>query len=94
MAHILVRYKVKDFAMWRKIFQEHAAFRKQQGSQGSRVLQNADDPNDVAILLDWDTMEKARAFTESRNLIETMERAGVTGPPEITFLHSAGSFSE
>ena len=94
MAHILVRHKVKDFAMWKKVYQGHASFRKQQGSKGSRILQNADDPNDVVIVLDWDTMEKARAFTESPNLIEIMEKAGVTGPPEITFLHSAGSFSE
>ena len=50
------------------------------------MFRNADDPEEIVVLLEWDSLERARAFAQSPDLRETMERAGVTGPPDIRFL--------
>ena len=86
MVYILVKHKVKDFEKWKVVFDEHAAVRETEGSQGGRLFHNIDDPNEAIIILKWDSIENARQFMASDSLKETMQRAGVTGKPEIYFL--------
>ncbi len=86
MPYILVRHKVEDYAKWKPIFDEDGVNRKAGGSKGSQLLRNADDPNELLILMEWDDLGKARQFTQSPALREAMERAGVTDHPDIYFL--------
>jgi len=85
MVHVLIRHKIKEYAQWKEVFDEHAAVRLESGSKGGRIFRNETDPKDVAVLLEWESMEKARIFFESPFLKHTMERAGVKGQPEIFF---------
>lgn len=89
MPHILVRQHVEDYAGWKEAFDGDAAIRKAGGSRGGYVFQSVDDPNEVFILLEWDTMENLHQFAQSDELKERMRRAGVTGPPDIHFIHLA-----
>jgi heme-degrading monooxygenase HmoA len=89
MPYILVRHKVQDYAKWRPVYDQHDATRKSGGQQGHRVFRSADNPNEIVILLEWDTAAKARQFTQSPDLREAMERAGVTERPDIVFLNEA-----
>ena len=43
----------------------------------------------ASIGYEWDSLEKARAFASSDELRERMQRAGVTGLPEVYFLDEA-----
>jgi heme-degrading monooxygenase HmoA len=86
MAHLLVRHKVRDFAKWKPVFDEHAATRKAAGCKGGRLFRSAEDPQQVVILFDWDNTQNARRFSESDDLRKTMERAGVIDRPDIYFL--------
>jgi heme-degrading monooxygenase HmoA len=86
MPYVLVRHKVQDYAKWKPVFDEHGVARKASGSKGGQLFRNADDPNDLAILLEWDDVKKARQFVQSEELKQAMQRAGVSGPPEILFL--------
>jgi quinol monooxygenase YgiN len=54
------------------------------------VMQNVDDPNDLTLVLGWSDVDKAKAFTQSPDLKEAMQKAGVTGPPEMRFLAADG----
>ena len=90
MAYILVQQSVEDFEKWKSLFDEDEPFREAGGSKGGLVLRNADDPNHVTVLLEWDSLESARAFASSDELRERMQRAGVTGPPALFFLNDAG----
>jgi heme-degrading monooxygenase HmoA len=91
MVYIYVRHRVKDYAMWREGFDTHAAARQAGGATNEvYVMRNADDPNDLTIILGWSDLEKARAFTQSASLKEAMRKAGVTGAPEVRFLEAAG----
>ncbi len=91
MAHILVRQNVEDYAKWKEAFDGDAGFRELNGSRGGYVFQSASDPNEVFILLEWDTMDNLQQFAQSDDLKERMQRAGVTGPPDIYFLNLADS---
>jgi heme-degrading monooxygenase HmoA len=60
--------------------------RREGGSQGAHVLRNPNNPNDVTVLMKWDTMDKAQEFAHSPGLREAMQNAGVMGKPDIYFL--------
>ena len=94
MAYMLVRQKVEDWAKWKQVYDGHAAIRKAAGCEGTHVFQNSEDPNEVVILLKWDSFESARHFTYSQERKETMGRAGVLGQPDVCFLNDAGQTSE
>ena len=86
MPYIVVRHSVADYAKWKPIYDEHGSTRGAAGCKGTQVFRNADQPEEIVVLLEWDSLERARAFTESQALRETMERTGVTGPPDVRFL--------
>jgi heme-degrading monooxygenase HmoA len=87
MATILVKHTVADYATWKAGFIEHGSTRKSAGSKGSQIFQSAENPNEVTVLMEWDTLENARKFTEDPGLREAMQKAGVQGRPEIRFLN-------
>ena len=86
MPYLLVRHRVDDYGRWKPGFDEHGTTRKSHGSAGGLLLRNADDPNELVILLEWDDLAKARQFAQSDDLRETMQRLGVADRPDIYFL--------
>ena len=86
MPHILVRTKVEDYARWKPEFDGMEDLRKANGAREARVFRSADDPNELVILLEWDNMDNARRYTGLPELREAMERSGVLGPPDISYL--------
>jgi quinol monooxygenase YgiN len=90
MIYIYVRQNVEDYATWREVFDQHAPTRQAGGATDEvYVMRNIDDPNEVTVILGWSDVAKAQAFTQSPDLKEAMQKAGVTGPPEIRFLETA-----
>lgn len=89
MIHVIVRHKVADYGRWKESFDSHLASRKAAGEVGSRILQSVDDPREVTILLDWDSLERARKFAGSDDLKQAMQQAGVVGDPDVRFLQDA-----
>ena len=85
MVHILVQQEAKEYAQWKEVFEEYAKVRKEAGSKGSRIFRNEKDPNDIAVLHEWDDMTKARTFFDSGYLHKILERAGLLGEPQIYF---------
>lgn len=86
MPYILIRHKVKDYAKWKPVFDEHGAARKASGSKGGRLFRNVDDPSETVILLEVEDIGKARQFAQSADLRQAMQRAGVSDQPDVYFL--------
>jgi len=87
MPYLLVRHKVEDYEGWKPVFDhDYGATREQWGSKGGRILRNADDPNELVMLLEWDSLENARKFAHAEELREAMRRAGVADQPDVYFL--------
>lgn len=85
MTYVVVRHNVEDYARWKPIYDEHAAFRKETGSTGARVLRDLNDPTNLIVISEWPSMEQALQFAQSPSLHEVMGRAGVTGSPDVYF---------
>jgi quinol monooxygenase YgiN len=67
-----------DYAKWKHIYDQHAATRKASGSQKAHLFRDADKPNEIIILFEWDDLGKARSFARSDHLAKTMQKAGVS----------------
>ena len=86
MPYLLIRHKVADYAKWKPAFDADGITRQANGSRGGQLFRNASDPNEIVALFEWDDLEKASQFTQSAELREVMQRAGVVDQPDIYFL--------
>jgi quinol monooxygenase YgiN len=89
MATLFVHHKVEDYAKWRPVFDEIGKVRTTHGATGWRVLRDSANPNEIIILTEFPDPESARGYAQSPDLREAMQRAGVSGRPEILFLNEA-----
>lgn len=86
MIHVLVRFTVEDLAKWKPVFEEAGALRKNFGSMGVRAFSKAGSANEVVILGEYADQDKAMQMFQSQEFRDATARAGVKGPPEVTFL--------
>ena len=86
MAHMIIRHKVKDFDGWKPEFDDHRPAREAAGLRDLYLWRNADDSNEIILLVEASTLEKAREFAASSDLGDKMRSAGVIGAPDIVFL--------
>jgi heme-degrading monooxygenase HmoA len=89
MAKVFAHHKVADYAKWRKVFDEMTALRTSFGSTGQSVMRSASDPNEIVVITEWLSVDKARAFSQSPDLKEAMQKGGVISQPEVLFLEEA-----
>ena len=82
-ARLFARHEVADYGVWRKAFDAFAPTQKKLGVIGTSVYRSADNMNDVTVIHDFASVEKARAFATSPELKATMEKAGVKGAPQV-----------
>ncbi len=82
----MVMHKVEDFDKWKTAYDENGETRKKEGSKGAFAFRNDKDPNQMVVISQWDDMKSAKHFAESEDLRKTMQKAGVTGKPEIYYL--------
>ena len=87
MPYLFVRHRVADFAKWKPVYDGHLAVRQKAGLREKNLLRGIDNPNDVILLFEAEDLKKAQAFTESSDLREAMQKAGVVGKPDILFLN-------
>lgn len=89
MVYLYVRQSIEDYARWREGYDKHAAAREASGATGTAyILRNAENPNEITVLLGWSDLGKARTFSQSDSLKQAMQNAGVIGQPEIRFLEA------
>ena len=89
MIHVLVRHKVEDYNRWRAAFDDALMMRRNAGELSYRVFRNFEDANEVSVLCDFDTFDRARKFLISEELKKAMQAAGVVAAPNIQYLHEA-----
>jgi len=87
MIHMLVRHKVADFDKWKPAYEAHASARQNAGLKEKHLFRNADDTNEVTLLLSAEDIDKAKAFAASDDLRQAMQRAGVSDKPDVYFLN-------
>ena len=85
MTTMFARHKVADYAAWRKAYEGFAPLQKKGGVAAEAVYRSVDDPNEVTVTHEFSDANRARAFVDSPELREVMQKAGVIGKPTIWF---------
>ncbi len=86
MINVLIHHEVVDYSRWKAVFDSSLDWRHKQGECSCRIFRSAGNVNDVNLFLEWESLEKARAFVDSDELKAKMASAGVKGSPRIDFL--------
>lgn len=86
---MFVRHEVADYGAWRKAYDAFAPTQKKMGITYQAVYQSTENPNDVTVIHDFHSIEKAKAFAASPELKAAMEKSGVKGAPQIWYTTKA-----
>jgi len=88
MTTVFVRAKVADFATWKAAYDSGLSFRDAAGVTSASVYRSVDNPNEVTISHELNTVRAAKDFAHSNDLRAAMQQSGVVGAPEVWFVES------
>lgn len=80
MPHVLIIHEVADYAAWKKIFDAAAGIRRDAGERSYQVLKFQGDPNRIVHFSVWTSIDDAKRFFESPELVKIRAEAGVKAP--------------
>lgn len=80
MPHVLIIHEVKTYSAWKQVFEQSRGIRKNAGEISYQLLRHDDDMNHIVHFSKWSSLENARRFFESPELVEIREKAGVKAP--------------
>ena len=83
MEYVLISHEVEDYTAWKKIFDEAATIRKNAGEISYQVLKYPEDVNKIVHFSNWSSIDNAKAFFESHELVKIRKEAGVKSPEFI-----------
>ena len=82
---LMMTHKVKDWDAWKKEFDSHKQVRLDAGLIDRALGYSVDDKQQAVIVFAVTDMAKAKAFLQSADLKDKMEKAGVVGKPTSFF---------
>jgi len=77
----VVHFPVADYDAWKPVFDEHEWLRLKHGAVEHRVWRIVQDPNYLAVHLDFPSEADGEGFVADPDLKTAMDKGGVTGPP-------------
>ena len=88
---LVVQHPVKSYEEWQPAFDAHESVRKQYGLTVLSVGRGLENSDMIFILMAAEDLKKAKEFTQSPNLKEIMQKAGVMATPIISFMNNVRS---
>jgi heme-degrading monooxygenase HmoA len=86
MQYVLIIHEVEAYPAWKVIFDQAADIRKTAGEISYQLLRYDNDANNIVHFSEWVSLDQARRFFESSELVEIRKKAGVKAPNFI-YLH-------
>ena len=83
MPHVLIIHEVADYPAWKAVFDGAAAMRRKAGERSYQVLKYQHDANRIVHFSAWTSLDDARRFFESPELVRIRAEAGVKSPEFI-----------
>lgn len=87
---IILMFAVEDYASWRVAYDAFEDFRRNSGIIGQAVSQEFGNPNQLIVYHQANDVPALRAFVDSAELRDMMQRAGAVGDPVIRFIKVVG----
>jgi hypothetical protein len=75
MALLIINHVVGDYETFKEVFLDDEARRRRLGSKGARVWMVDGEPNDIRVVLEFETAEQAREHAEGLELHEAIKWA-------------------
>ena len=82
---LIMMHKVKDWDAWKKEFDIHKQVRSDAGLLDRLIGHDVNDNHQASLIFAVTDMTKAKAFLQSQDLKDRMEKAGVEGKPTSFF---------
>ncbi len=86
MQHVLIIHEVESYPAWKVVFDQAADIRKRTGEISFQFLRYDNDANNIVHFSEWSSLDNARRFFESPELVEIRKKAGEKAPGFI-YLH-------
>ncbi len=86
MAWIHMHYRVQDYNKWKEVYDKTAEYKRHQGWKRYRLYQVAGNRNDLVVMEQFDTLERAQAYGGSDYLRQAQDQAGVVPPVEVLYI--------
>lgn len=83
MNYVLIIHEVEDYIEWKKIFDNASTIRKKAGEISYQVLNYENEQNKIVHFSSWTSLENAKRFFESPELVQIRIEAGVKAPDFI-----------
>jgi len=83
MHYVLIIHEVESYPTWKTIFDQAAGMRKNAGEIAYQLLRYDAAANNIVHFSEWSSLEHARRFFESPELVEIRKKAGVKAPEFI-----------
>ncbi len=83
---LATQHKVEDYDKFKELFDGSIDMRKAGGEKSYQICRNVDDPNDLVLLFEWESVESARKYIQNPKLAEAQKQAGLVGRPNIRIL--------
>lgn len=80
MQYVLIIHEVEDYLAWKAIFDRASGIRKSAGEISYQLLRYDADANQIVHFSKWTSLENARRFFESPELVQIRLEAGVKAP--------------
>lgn len=80
MPYVLIIHEVEAYPAWKAIFDQAADIRKQAGEIRYQLLRYDREANRIVHFSEWSSLNDARRFFESPELVEIRKKAGVKAP--------------
>lgn len=83
MQYVLIIHEVESYPAWKAVFDQAAEIRKTAGEISYQLLRYDNDANNIVHFSQWSSLDNARQFFESPELVEIRKKAGVKAPKFI-----------
>ena len=91
MIVVVLRFKVADFEEWRQIFISRIPVRQEAGCLSSRAFEMVDQPGHAVVILEWDDLERYRAFSKTAFVQGEGDNPMILDQPDIYVLEEKAS---
>jgi len=85
---MLTKFEVEDFPRWKAVFLAAESIRTAAGAKNVQIFQGSENSNMLMVITEWDSLEKAKAFSQSPGLREAQQKSGLLSKPEVFELKS------
>ena len=83
---LVILHKVANFDKWKTLYDGHDTARVANGLHNYVIGRGVEDSNNVLVALKMDDVDKAKAFANNPSLKQTMQKGGVQGKPQVSFI--------